>query len=410
MQRAFLILAKRKYDTHYVKKFKTDSGGEVRVYDEAHIKARWKKKVKKIKELDSRLPKLRKKYKEDLKSDDPKVSTLAAVVCLIDLTAMRVGNDNSVDEFGTFGATTLKKKHCKINGNKLSFHFPGKKKVDQKLKVNDAGLADAIKTLCKDKKDNDFIFAYDGDKRIRAKVVNRYLADFDITAKDLRGYHANRLMKEELKHTKDFDEALEEVADHVGHEPKTLMNQYLDPALVKKYKKASFFADQSMQDYANESIRSIFGLSGEPIHTQKEYYPKPSLSRRLPTNHKMHITSPYGRRIDPITGKPSGHEGLDIGVKVGTPVYAFSDGVVSIAGPVQGFGLAVYINHGKGLQSIYGHLSKPLVTPGQKVTKGQQIALSGNTGRSTGPHLHFQLVYKNKTIDPTPYLETRPII
>ena len=98
------------------------------------------------------------------------------------------------------------------------------------------------------------------------------------------------------------------------------------------------------------------------------------------------ITSPFNEKRS-----YENHPGVDYGVPVGTPVYAAADGTVVIAGSVSGYGNAIYINHPDGTQSRYGHLSQIQVSVSTKVTAGQQIGLSGNTGRSTGPHLHFEL-------------------
>ena len=88
----------------------------------------------------------------------------------------------------------------------------------------------------------------------------------------------------------------------------------------------------------------------------------------------------------------------------GTPVYASNGGTVAFAGWASGYGYAVYINHSDGRQTRYGHLSKVLVKAGQTVSQGQKIALSGNTGRSTGPHLHFEIRIGGQAVNPIKYL------
>lgn len=94
------------------------------------------------------------------------------------------------------------------------------------------------------------------------------------------------------------------------------------------------------------------------------------------------------------------HQGLDIAIPIGTPLAATGSGKVLRAGPATGFGFAVYIDHGNGLITIYGHISKPLVTVGQSVQKGTIIALSGNTGQSSGPHVHYEVRKNGVAIDP----------
>lgn len=109
-------------------------------------------------------------------------------------------------------------------------------------------------------------------------------------------------------------------------------------------------------------------------------------------------TSGFGRRWGRM------HKGVDWATPIGTTVYASSKGTVSVAGAVRGYGYAVYINHPDGRQTRYGHLSKVLVSPGQTVEQGQIIALSGNTGRSTGPHVHFEILIDGAQVNPLNYM------
>jgi len=117
------------------------------------------------------------------------------------------------------------------------------------------------------------------------------------------------------------------------------------------------------------------------------------------------ITSGFGYRIDPFSRRASFHKGIDIGVDINTPIFATADGVVSLTGQDAAHGKHVIINHTKGIQTHYMHLNKILVNDGDSIKKGQQIALSGNTGRSTGPHLHYEIMKNGVPIDPKPYLE-----
>ncbi|MCR5282172.1 MAG: M23 family metallopeptidase [Lachnospiraceae bacterium] len=112
------------------------------------------------------------------------------------------------------------------------------------------------------------------------------------------------------------------------------------------------------------------------------------------------ISSPFGRRKAPKKGASTYHKGIDWATPVGTTVVASSGGVVERAGWGSGYGYVVYINHEGGKQTRYGHLSKVLVKPGDRVSQGQKIALSGNTGRSTGPHIHFEILVNGAAVNP----------
>ena len=116
------------------------------------------------------------------------------------------------------------------------------------------------------------------------------------------------------------------------------------------------------------------------------------------------LSSKYGKRNDPFTGKQDFHKGLDFAGKKGSEVIAVGDGVVSWAGKRTGYGNLIEVNHGNGYSTRYGHNQRHLVDVGEKVKKGQQIALMGSTGRSTGPHVHFEVLHNGKTVNPSKYI------
>lgn len=116
------------------------------------------------------------------------------------------------------------------------------------------------------------------------------------------------------------------------------------------------------------------------------------------------ISSSFGRRNAPTKGASTNHQGIDWAVAKGTAVYASSGGTVTKAGWGSGYGYVVYIKHPDGKETRYAHLSKVLVSAGQTVQQGQKIALSGNTGRSTGPHLHFEIRINGTAVNPLKYL------
>lgn len=116
------------------------------------------------------------------------------------------------------------------------------------------------------------------------------------------------------------------------------------------------------------------------------------------------MTSGYGARSDPFNGKRAKHSGVDIAARTGTPVYATGDGYIGRSRWAGGYGNLVEINHGGGYQTRFGHLSQRMVGEGQYVRRGTLIGLIGSTGRSTGPHLHYEVRYNGSAVDPTPYI------
>lgn len=171
--------------------------------------------------------------------------------------------------------------------------------------------------------------------------------------------------------------------------------------------KAVFYADftQKVQNVFNNTfpkINNYINNSKEAGETQGEKNQDFALES-LPVNGQ--ITSAFGTRIHPITNKSETHTGVDIAVPEGSEVKAVYDGMVEEVKDDDELGIVVIINHENGFKTIYGHLSELKVNKGDKVIKGSTIALSGSTGVSTGPHLHFEVLMNNESIDPASLLK-----
>lgn len=116
-------------------------------------------------------------------------------------------------------------------------------------------------------------------------------------------------------------------------------------------------------------------------------------------------SSSFGWRLDPFNGHKAFHEGLDFPADVGTPIYAAAGGIVTVAEQTPDYGKLIKIDHGSGLETRYAHASRLLVKVGDRVEKGQEIAEVGSTGRSTGPHLHYEIRLDGNALDPRQYLK-----
>jgi murein DD-endopeptidase MepM/ murein hydrolase activator NlpD len=166
-------------------------------------------------------------------------------------------------------------------------------------------------------------------------------------------------------------------------------------------------------------VSSPFGLRGNPFASGEAMGPVPralAMPHYTPGHYhsaraaqiaamvesrQMHRQfAGFGPRLFPA--RAFMHEGVDLAVPIGTPVYAASDGMIEKVGPYAGYGNYVRIEHGDGLATAYGHLSRfaPGIKPGMHVAQGQLVAFSGNTGRSTGPHLHFEVLTDGQPVDP----------
>ncbi len=159
---------------------------------------------------------------------------------------------------------------------------------------------------------------------------------------------------------------------------------------------AELFADTLAQAIAKAGGLGLVPLLEKSLNAALPQTPTANATSTSPKN----LTSPFGERLDPITGKPSTHTGIDLGAPEGTPIPAALDGVVIAAGPRGGYGNAVEVRHADGLSTLYAHASEVLVAPGDRVHVGETLALVGQTGRTTGPHLHLEVRRGGHFVDP----------
>jgi murein DD-endopeptidase MepM/ murein hydrolase activator NlpD len=147
--------------------------------------------------------------------------------------------------------------------------------------------------------------------------------------------------------------------------------------------------------------------NGGMVTTSGQIIAAPRLDVAIPSRMPlagMTLTSSFGMRTHPVLGGRRQHNGVDLAAPRGTPVYATADGSVGMAQWYSSYGNYVQIEHGGQLQTRYGHLTSYTVVPGQQVRKGDLIGYVGSTGRSTGPHLHYEVRVAGEAVDPTPYM------
>lgn len=153
-----------------------------------------------------------------------------------------------------------------------------------------------------------------------------------------------------------------------------------------------------VQSKSLDDMKSLSGRLGEMAYCVPSIYPV--------YKEKVRFSSRFGYRVDPISGSFSRmHEGIDLSGRRGLPVFVTGSGVVKEAGRAHtGYGNSILIDHGFGYQTRYAHLDVMLVQKGQKVNRGEQIATLGNTGRSNGAHLHYEVIYRGRHVNPVTYL------
>ena len=133
---------------------------------------------------------------------------------------------------------------------------------------------------------------------------------------------------------------------------------------------------------------------------------RPAIPPFLPDKSKYRISSSFGYRTDPVYGGSEFHTGQDFPMKSGTPIYATGDGVVeSVNFRFNGYGNEVVIDHGFGYKTRYAHLSIISITEGMKLKRGDCIGQSGNSGKSTGPHLHYEVIYRDSRVNPMNFMD-----
>lgn len=293
------------------KKVKTEDGDEATVYEysEKQVEHRNREKANRVEALRKSIGDLRKQVKKDLDSKDPTTRLTALAVALIDETFERVGNDESAKD-GHFGVTGWKVEHITFGDGKATLKYVGKSGVDQEKTVTDSKVVKALKAAVKGKKDSDEILCEGEDCRITATEVNQYLKPFDVTAKDIRGLHANETMRAELKKARkgalskdkkerakqlkdEFKEALEATAEAVGHEASTLRSQYLVPGLED-----AFLKDGTVLDTLKKESKTATKSESEKEDEQAEHLIRPS-PKVKPPRKDLHNNTVDNDESDP---------------------------------------------------------------------------------------------------------------
>jgi hypothetical protein len=131
-----------------------------------------------------------------------------------------------------------------------------------------------------------------------------------------------------------------------------------------------------------------------------------SIPSLIPVTSNRLMSSGFGMRVHPVLGGLRSHKGIDLPATTGTPIHASADGVVGKADWFGGYGLFVELEHGAGMETRYGHMSRIAVAEGQRVRKGDVIGYVGSTGRSTGSHLHYEVRIGGEAVNPVPYMQT----
>lgn len=168
----------------------------------------------------------------------------------------------------------------------------------------------------------------------------------------------------------------------------------------------SLIVEKSIKEYQSV-IKEKFPKNAKFVNYNCKNLPEVALTVNLHEPLESgKITSRFGKRNDPITGKESLHHGLDIGANGGTPIHAVLAGTVKRAERIGGYGNCVILDHGNNIKTLYAHCKRLDVQPGDIVKRGQKVAHVGSSGRSTGDHLHFELVVNEEKINPEKFFNS----
>ncbi len=234
--------------------------------------------------------------------------------------------------------------------------------------------------------------------------------DFLFENRNLRRLMSNQ--EEELHAVKLANDFLQKQVAKVDEEKKALLADAVDKLNEKNRLMESVLSSVGVDVDVKESQQSMGGpFIGFAEETLDDLIFKADryleMIRYIPLGAPVPgvITSKFGRRRDPINSKSAFHNGVDIKAKMGTEVKATADGKVFKRGYDKGLGRSIILDHTNGFTTKFGHLKKIIVTKGEKVGRGQTIGLLGNSGRSTGPHLHYEITYQKKFMDPAKYMK-----
>ena len=166
---------------------------------------------------------------------------------------------------------------------------------------------------------------------------------------------------------------------------------------------------QRVQQQEEDSVRQVLDSLEEMIvGVMKKESAVPSIPPFDVVEGEYHISSPFGPRVDPVYGDVRFHKGQDIGMERGKPVYASGDATVERADyNMNGYGNEVLLDHGYGYKTRYAHLDSILVKVGESVKRGERIGTVGSTGKSTGPHLHYEVYYLGRAVNPMKYIDLK---
>jgi murein DD-endopeptidase MepM/ murein hydrolase activator NlpD len=235
------------------------------------------------------------------------------------------------------------------------------------------------------------------------KLLEEKVANLEATISSLENFELDILKKVEHLTIKDMEKVRNSI-NAVNNELKK-RGKYFNPlANSKKDNKGGVFVPDTLADYSNEKLIAQTQATFEAVDNRAYYQ---EAMKRVPLGKPVWtywLTSPFGKRSDPFNTKSAVHKGVDLAAAKGNKIKTMAEGKVSEAKVMTGYGNVIEIDHGNGFKTKYAHLNKMYVKQGDKVNQGQAIGEVGSTGRSTGPHLHYEVIYEGVNVDPMVFI------
>jgi murein DD-endopeptidase MepM/ murein hydrolase activator NlpD len=235
------------------------------------------------------------------------------------------------------------------------------------------------------------------------KLLEEKVANLEATISSLENFELDILKKVEHLTIKDMEKVRNSI-NAVNNELKK-RGKYFNPlANSKKDNKGGVFVPDTLADYSNEKLIAQTQATFEAVDNRAYYQ---EAMKRVPLGKPVWtywLTSPFGKRSDPFNTKSAVHKGVDLAAAKGNKIKTMAEGKVSEAKVMTGYGNVIEIDHGNGFKTKYAHLNKMYVKQGDRVLQGQAIGEVGSTGRSTGPHLHYEVIYEGVNVDPMAFI------
>jgi len=238
------------------------------------------------------------------------------------------------------------------------------------------------------------------------KLLEEKVAHLEAVIDSLTSFENDILKKIEGVSSREMDKIRSSLSV-VNNELKKRGKYYNPLANSKKDNKGGIFVPDGLSEFANEDLISQ-ATTTYNILDDNAYYQE--TIKKIPLGKPVWsfwLTSPFGKRADPFNAKSAVHKGVDLASSKGNKVRTMAEGRVSKASVMNGYGKVVEINHGNGFRTKYAHLNAIYVRPGDMVSQGQAIGEVGSTGRSTGPHLHYEILYEGVNVDPMVFIKAQ---